>query len=447
MVLMFVVILTAFALFLRIQYVGNTVVANPIIFDAKQYVTYGYNLAHHRVFSMDLSSVPPTPDSYRSPGYPALIALAFLVFESDNRFYDAVRYLQCVLSAMLVPLTYLLGVNFLSRRWAAASAALVVFSPHLISMCAYLLTETLFGFLMLTAVYCFVQALAQKGSTLFCLAGALFGMACMVNETVFFLPFLFACVTAFYPPLKRRFQNRSILKPLGLFLVFFLILPGAWMLRNTLVLPPGAPTAGQRALSTLSHGTYPGFIYKTERFKYFPYREDPMQPAFGTSLNTFLSVLWARFKERPIRYLSWYLLEKPYHLWGWNFLQGQGDVYVYPVKTSWYHTSYGAYLSKFLMRLMHPLLVGMSLLGILLAAFAGPRRLPRGNGYDNWVFLLIVLLYYTVLYSIFAPWPRYSVPLRPLLFVWALISLNHLKQIIYRKTNEKQSRVGDHSGL
>ena len=51
----------------------------------------------------------------------------------------------------------------------------VAFSPHLISMPSYLLTETLFAFTLLISMLLFVQATKKSNSLLFVCAGLGFG--------------------------------------------------------------------------------------------------------------------------------------------------------------------------------------------------------------------------------------------------------------------------------
>ena len=77
------------ALHVRIQYVNKTLIDAPIRADARQYVIYGYNLANHGTFSKEFPSDNPCPDSFRSPGYPLLIALA-LILGGDQGFYPIV---------------------------------------------------------------------------------------------------------------------------------------------------------------------------------------------------------------------------------------------------------------------------------------------------------------------------------------------------------------------
>ncbi|NJL60252.1 MAG: hypothetical protein HC887_12100 [Desulfobacteraceae bacterium] len=75
-----------------------------------------------------------------------------------------------------------------------------------------------------------------------------------------------------------------------------------------------------------------------------------MQSEFSSSLSSFSKIFWSRFQERPIRYISWYLFEKPYYFWSWNILVGQGDVYIYEIKKSLYQTSAAANFTREIMK-------------------------------------------------------------------------------------------------
>lgn len=405
--LLAVCFITVIGLFIRIKYVEQTEIYNPIRADAAQYVTYGYNLYSHGIFSKELSP-SPSPDSYRSPGYPLLIALSFML--GGKHFYPVVIYLQIMLSVLSVPLTFLIGTRFLSRSWAIFAAIFVAISPHLVSMTSYLLTETTFSFVLLLAGYLFILSLEKKHLFYFVLAGLIFGLAYLVNETAFFLPFLlaaFAIVTN-----KKENIAKKILINLSVYLIIFLLFPATWTWRNH-NLSSEAAQGSSRAISTMSHGAYPDFIYKDKKFQYFPYREDPMQTLFGSTFENFSKILFERFKERPFRYISWYVFEKPYYLWSWNILQGQGDIYVYPVKSSLYTTNNIANVLRIFMKILHPFIV--------LAAFIGIIVFLYGKNMEKHVFLpFVIIVYYTALYTVFAPWPRYSVPLRPELYLFAI---------------------------
>jgi hypothetical protein len=258
---------------------------------------------------------------------------------------------------------------------------------------------------------------------LFALAGLLFGWGYMTNETLLILPFILGCITGVKAVIPPALNHKNLL-PIAVFLSVFYIFPSAWIGRSVLTVSADALTGYNRAVQTLSHGAYPGFIHETIEKRYYPYLEDPLQPRFGSSIGNFGKILWQRAQQRPFRYLSWYLFEKPFHFWSWDILQGQGDVFIYPVKTSIYHESRAANIIKEVMKNSHSAILLLCLAGI-------PALFVRKPLYRNWesvlrglpVTMYVTCIYYTLLFSIFAPWPRYSIMLRPELYICAVWSL------------------------
>lgn len=422
--LQFLILLLIFSLslLLRIGYIRNTVVDVPVRADAKQYVAYGYNLARFGIFSKAYPPESPIPDSFRSPGYPLLIAVSFL-FAGATNFYSLMLYIQAVLSALTVLLTYLIGRKFLPFKWAVTGAVLVALCPHQVSIAGYLLTETFFGFLLHLGILCFLIAIDRRSYTWFFVAAIFWGGAYLTNETALLLPFVFLMILVFFKGFSRnKIDKKSFFPKLILFLIVFLLTPAIWALRNAVSLPQDAPKASGRAVSTMSHGAYPDFVYKTPQFKYFPYREDPMQPDFGSSLKNFGKILWKRVKMRPWKYFKWYLFEKPYYLWSWNILQGQGDIYIYPVKISFYHLSKLADFTRNIMKILHVPAIILAFASFPLIVIKS-RYSEKSPQIGYFPFILGVGIYYTLLYMVFAPWPRYSVPLRPELYLCALWTL------------------------
>jgi 4-amino-4-deoxy-L-arabinose transferase-like glycosyltransferase len=409
----------ALALLLRLEYLRHTEVVEPFRADAGEYARYAANLLEHGTFSRATSAqASPSPDAFRSPGYPAFLALALWL---DGRDPLPLAYgAQALLSALLVPLTFGLGVRFLPRRGALAAALLVALSPHLVTLSGYLLTEVLFAFLLLAALAALARALARGSLGGAAVAGALFGGAALVNETALLVPPLLAA--AAWATRERQEggpggsrEARALLLVLGIFALF----PAAWSLRNAVSLPPGALSGSDRARSTLLHGTYPDFVHRDPRFRYYAYREDPLAPEMRKSFAQLARVVAQRASERPLRYLSWYLIEKPLALWSWGTLQGSSDIHIYEVRTSLYETSRLAALSRAAMRALHPLLLLVSVLGIplcLAQAFGAPAERARAR---LSLLLLVLGAWQSALGAVFAPWPRYAMPLRPELYLFA----------------------------
>lgn len=414
------------AVWLRFHFVYPNLNDILVVRDAREYVAYGHNLVDHRTYSRELSVDNPTPDSYRSPGYPLLIAFSIVV--GGEKHYRAIVVItQAVLGALLVPLTFLTGLYLLPTGGAMVAALLVAINPHMIAATSYLLTETLFSFLLLLAIWLFYYALFKGRRLPFILTGVCFGCAYLTNEITLFLPFLFAGISLsdnFRKPKMVRYNRR--LFDILLFLAVFSLFPSGWALRNHLNLPEDAKSGIHRAVVTMSHGAYPDFIYKNPRYKRFPYREDPLQPSFGESIDNFSRILWTRLKEEPGKYLKWYLFGKTRILWSWDIIQGIGDVYIYPVKVYLFEDSKPLHLLKMTMRFFHPILCLLALAGIPL--YYVVRRIGANGVFRDSTpsFVFAACIYATFIYTVFAPWPRYSIPFRPELYLCSIWSLTFL---------------------
>ncbi len=428
-------IIFSIALLIRIQYVNTTIIPKPIVADARQYVIYGHNLIMHGIYSKE-DTENPAPDSFRSPGYPMFIALA-LFFGGDQGYFPIVIFTQVILSSLLVLLTYYIGILFLRSYYAILAATLVALNPHLISISSYILTETFFSFFILASMICFIIALLKERMFLFLFAALLFGYTYLINETAFFIPIIFVVFSFLW--IKATFNKiwkNKLPHKLILFLLIFALFPAGWTIRNHISLSTDAPSGVSRFISTLSHGAYPGFIYKNPQYIYFPYREDPMQPEFGSSFQSFNKILWGRYKEKPLRYIRWYVLEKPYYLWSWNILQGQGDIYIYPVTTSLYLSNYYANLSRQIIKNLHHVFLILALVGIILMFIVGQKGNNKKDAINIYILPFIICIYYTAIYTISAPWPRYSVPLRPELYLCSIWCVQILVERIRKREYE-----------
>lgn len=436
-----VALLFVCAFLLRLGYVHSTVVVDPFRSDAREYVIYANNLLNHGTFSRD-TSIPPEPDSFRAPGYPALVALALWIAGDDrpadeNAFYPFLLRVQALLGALMVPLTYLLGRRFLPNWGALVATVAVAFSPHLVSLTGYVLTETLFALLALAAISSFVLALERERRGLFALSGALFGAAYLTNQTFLLIPPIFAATARVLGNRSPSGRSRRA-RTLGLvyFLAIFFSFPLAWSLRNSVGVPETARTSSDRAFATMTHGIYPDWIHNDPRLRYYAYREDPRVKELRSSPAAFVRVLGERVRQRPARYLSWFLLEKPYWGWSWSILQGQGDIYVYAVKTSLYHQSKLAEATRCLLEILHPLVLLLTCAGLPLCLAGALRQRGEALLVQTPLLLAVLVVYYTAVFIVFAPWPRYSIPLRPELYlfaVWSAVVLAKKMRQIRRK--------------
>jgi len=434
---LYIMLIAVLSLWIRISYFKQTIIYNPVMGDAWNYVRYANNLVNHGTFSKDSGTSSPKPDSYWAPGYPVFMAASIIIAEKLGiNSYKVIMYFQVALGVLISVLTLLLGRFFLSKAWSFLAAVLVSFSPHLVSIGGYLLTETLFSLLLLAAVYCFSIAFVRRKWLAFAVSGLFFGLSYLVNPVMFFAPILFVVAAGIVFNSDKGDLPTSFKPGLISCLMVFFIIVGAWSVRNRISVPPGQSSSSNRLFKNLVIGSHSNFF---DVWRANP--RDPNNPAtkdnkiLKGSYSAFAELLFERATKDPGHYAKWYLIDKTVLLWSWNILIGKGDIYVYPVKESFYDKSKTASATYFIMRSIHYWLVGFSVIGILFLfkRLRSEPHIPK--------FLYIILIYTSAVYIVTQSEPRYSIPLRPEMYLCAVFFMS--KTVECLKTIRKQN-IGNH---
>lgn len=182
---------------------------------------------------------------FRAPGYPALLAPLFLVWDEPPIL--AARLLGCGLGVLSVWLVWLLGRQLFGRRAGWYAAWLVALYPGAIAISILVLAEALFVPLMLGQFLFTILAFRSKSNREFAcwsiLAAIFNGTACLTRPSwLFFLPFAFVSGVLFY-------ENRN--RQLYYFLISMIVTAGVmtpWWIRNY-------DLTGKFVLTTLQTGT------------------------------------------------------------------------------------------------------------------------------------------------------------------------------------------------
>ncbi len=422
---------------LRFQAVTYTEVDNPIRADAAKYLSYTYNLKNFGVYthsnSGSISGNPQLlkPDALVTPGYPLFLALFLGNQPITAHQYYQIQLFQVLLSIATIFLSYLLCIPLLNRNLSLVVAALVALSPHLVNMNVYLLTETLFCFFLTAflAVMAWIKPTTDYGR-LFA-AGALFGLATLTRP--YTQGFIILSALLLLAPSFRLGLRRALALILG-----FAVIVAPWVIRNLVVLQQiSDPTL---TITSLYHGFYPGMMYEfLPESLGFPYRFDPKVNEFVYTLTGFVNELSQRAARQPQVYLEWYLWGKTATVFSWSILAGMGDIFVYPViKTPYVDLSYFRWTHEF-MRFTHEPLVILALVGMILAW--SPVSIAPVSNRTRWAgrFLSLFMLYFMILHILGAPFPRYSIPIRPVIYSMALFSLSVLWLILKQRLVSQSS--------
>lgn len=399
----------------------GSLVQGPARADAGQYLLYAWNLKYEGVYSRSDSAfqggVTPEPDAVRTPGYP-LFLTPFMVKDLAGAFVpfsNAVKTAQSLLIGGAVLLAFFLCRMFMPYVPSLAAAGLAAISPHLANSAIYLLTESLFAFMVMLALFLMARLLKRPGLLLGVAAGLAMGYGALVRPSLIYLPL------AVLPVLWLHLRAPRRVRVVAAVALGFLVVYGAWGARN--LYSVGEWSDSTLANATIQHGMYPGMMYEGDPESLgVAYNYDPATERIAGDTGATLATLWERASAEPGRYLGWYLFGKPATFWQWDIIAGMGDVFIYPTPISAYNLLWPFKLTHAISYWLHWPAVLLGALGCLLA-FIGFRRRDELEQAGAVRLVAATLIYFTLLHMVGAPYPRYSIPLRPELFAMAALAV------------------------
>lgn len=413
-ILFWVFFIGAFSL--RLVYALTLEMPIAIRGDGVHYVQYASNLIEHFTFSKDRSD-NPIPDSYWAPGYPTFLALCMLIAKLLGlHFYIIAIFMQTILGGLIAAFSYKLGRMLFSYKGALLVGVLTALSPHLISHGAYILSETLLAFLLIISIYFYIKAINFRCKYFF-VSGLFFGLCYLINPVVLVVPFFLSLYSLFF------YGEKKVI----IFIVGFLSIVAVWSVRGLCI--DARASTSDRAFENLvigSHSNYHDIWRANPRDKSNPYEVDMKK--YRNDHISFYKELTSRVINDPTHYIQWYLVQKPLDLWGWNILVGQGDIYVYTVTGSLYSKSSLALASWAVMKNTHCIFVFFCLLGIFCLYKEEDRRIK-----ESLISIYILLCSVSVVYILLHSDARYSVPMRPEMYVCAIYSIKVLWEVVRKK--------------
>lgn len=429
-----------FALGIRYYYVTHAQVFQPVNqpnvrADAVEYYNYAFNLATHGVFSKAPPGTSPlTGDSFRDPGYPVFLAGWMKMFGQWDSWYAAVLLSQALLSALTVVLMLALARRWMPLGWLAAAGVLMAVWPHSVAMSSYLLSETLFGFLVALGLVLLRVALDRQRAGWAAASGIGFSLAALTNAVL--IPF--APLLALYLFVRKK-ANGIFCASLA---IAALAVISPWAMRNSLIHGTGKDSSSSgRALINLVQGSWPSMhsAYQAS-MKHDPDGTIIMKAieresaVMKESPRAGLALIAHRMASRPGHYLWWYL-SKPALLWDWDIRIGQGDVYVYPTRNSPFKSNVAFRAVEALCRSLNPWLFVLAMAGSVMAL------LPRQQAQEDRATAGLMLLFVTLVYSILQAEPRYSVPFRGLEIALSIFASYRVSQSTWHLRYRDQARL------
>lgn len=420
------------AIFLRLSYQQSAVINNPISYDAKEYYYTAYNLFHYGVYSIEQvteNNPTPCPNWRRTPGYPLFLYPFFLFSKSPNEFIINVSLAQAVLGALTCVLLYFLGLSVISSYWAFVAGLMTAMSPHLIAMDDFLLSESLFTFIVVAATLILVGALKKNSWRLSFLCGALFCFSSLVRAISIFLgPFMALAFLARPRDPEHRKHTNVLIGPIlfiaGMGLIYF-------------------PYTHFRH-SVISSATYVtqesawrhivlGADVNLENF--FKIKSIPEFKNDAAKMINDKSYGFAKLRKRivddPWSFIRWYGGGKLLFMWQWDNIY-IGDVYQYPMIQKGFHQDNWLSWIHRVMRWLHWPALWLAIAGTAVYFINWMRNgLPDSN--KMLLAPVLVFIYFSIILTILVPLPRYAIPIRPFVYLVGCYPLMLGSQFLRRR--------------
>jgi 4-amino-4-deoxy-L-arabinose transferase-like glycosyltransferase len=403
---------------LRFGCVVLSVYDPPVSGDSVKYISAAYNLERYGVFSsVDTWRVAaeraPAPDAMLPVGYPVLLSW-LLRGPPDYDFLRRVLMLQVLLGTLIVAAGYVLARRLLSPDWALVVAMLLALCPQMVTLGTSVLTEIPFTLAVTGFLYSLVRAARQPGARGFAIAGVLLGVCVLIRYTLLYLPLFLLPVMLWLLPKSVRWRCA------GALLLGFVAIYGPWLARNEIVL--GRLGDPELTVNAILDGSYPDQMYQGRPETLgFAHRFDPDVVNIRTPAQAVGRVA-DNFRADPLGTLRWYVLGKPLAFYNWRFIEGTGDVFIKNARRTPYKSRFEFIWSHNLMFWLHWPLITLNFLGMALAAGIAVRH--RGQAEARvWTLLVAVMVFAIAVHVIGYPLGRYSVPFRPLTYVFAMLPL------------------------
>ena len=375
--------------------------------DALQYDTIGWNLAFGDGFSLE----PGVPTPVRAPVYPFFLSFIYLIF---GHSYLVVRLAQAILSALTCLVIYWLGKEIFDEEMGRVTSLIIALYPVLISYTGFLLTETLFTFLLSITALFLVRAVKNRLGKYYAISGMLLGITTLCRATTMLFPFfIFVGLWAVY-----KVKIRAIVHFL-IFLSMMVVVIIPWTVRNYFRFHTFLPVATGGGL-TLWAGTYVPWDGKYQGVTTEPLRTmgEEYSPI---ELDKRLFKEGVRnIKERPIKYFIMSIKKFP-RFW----ITSHSSVFGIDKPNSWYlrERQYFPLFVKFCLLLLHTVTLILGIIGVFLI-----RR-----QWKSCIIPLLLICFFTG-HIFLVTIPRYHVPVLPYVFIFASVCLIKInKKIIESK--------------
>lgn len=417
--ILFTLLIFLFSLGVRVNY--SISLPDDIDFkgDGVKYLLISDNLLKSKIYSPIYDAT--THEVFITPGYPFFITFIRYIFVPDvidtfsvkngklavnKKILNSIYIAQILLSCLTVVIFFIIALSFLPASFAIIAAFIMAISPHEVVLTHFVLTETLFIFLLSLSLLFIIQAIKKQYIVYFILFGLFIGLAALVRPAILLFPFFLLLFLVF--SFKINFFKVFIM------LLFVILSYSPWLLWKQ-----DKISNYSAAAASFAFGSYPNLVYKDSR-KGYPYDEDKKYEEMQKSFKKSFEVISERVQQQPLTYLHWYLIGKPIVFWSWSYIIGEGP---FPYKSieSLYSQNHWLMLTN---KIVYYILLAFVFFVFIVELLRFFKSIQ-----PEIIVLLGLLFYFTIIHIILASLPRYSVPIH---FPMFLVGIWGIYQILYK---------------
>ena len=212
---------------------------SPVLFDSNEYLSIAQNIQQNHEYSVSKVNTDDfkefkgeSPTRMRQPVYPLFLYLFIWVFGTTVTFVLFIQLLLNIISYfLLIEISILV---FGGELFIATKYFLSVYFPFWM-LSASILTETVFSFFLIPAVYLLLKETKINNRKLFLFSGLLLGLAFLTRPIALFVILALGIAYLFFYPLTKSVKNW------GLIFIGFIIVVSPWFIRNVVVFGDATP--------------------------------------------------------------------------------------------------------------------------------------------------------------------------------------------------------------
>jgi len=407
----------------------------PVEGDAGVYDTIGAKLSDGKGYVLEDGQLTMS----REPAYPFFLAFIYSIF---GHSLLAVKLIQIVLFLGTAVFSYKIAYLVFGDKIAKYTFVLVALFPTLISYPSFILSETLFTFLLSLLVFFCIKLSKEKKLKYYILSGVILGIVVLCKSIMF--PFIL--VLFLWGILFCKNTPKTILMVV---IAFIIVAP--WMYRNyinfgTFALRDGSERALAIKVKKLDYGiqdfkkaivftiseslgkkVYPDAIKNPRDFLF---KEDiivrekilPELKNKGYSDKEIRKIMIGKIAKRPLKFLTVSSLDL-LKMMQFSYLPFLNEDRIIESFKKLSNGAISLSVLRAIFRFLACVLILFSILGMYL----------KRNIWKEWIFLFVLIAYITLSYSLMYGHGRYSVPLIPYYVMLSVPTILKIKDFISNK--------------